>query len=132
MYKLRLTVSPLLCSALTEIFLASPMLGVIGTRNGDSGMCSSLNLMDTKYSPERGEKFSNLIFTVKPVLAVTSTKLPSAPESQYFVIPNSLCLNSKGTCVEPPPRFRCHFTVKLLNFMTYKFSIHDFNLEPIC
>jgi len=46
-----LTLSPLLCRALTEIFLASPILGVIGTRNGDSGMCSSLNLMDTKYSP---------------------------------------------------------------------------------
>lgn len=32
------------------------MLGVIGTRNGDSGICSSLNLIDTKYSPVDGEK----------------------------------------------------------------------------
>ena len=45
------TVNPLFCRALTEIFLASPILGVIGTLKGDSGICSSLNLIDTKYSP---------------------------------------------------------------------------------
>ena len=45
------TCNPLFCRALTEIFLASPILGVMGTLNGDSGIWSSLNLIETKYSP---------------------------------------------------------------------------------
>lgn len=43
--------SPLDCNALTDNFLASPILGETLTLNGESGICSSLNLIETKYSP---------------------------------------------------------------------------------
>ena len=37
----------------TVTFLASPLDGRIGTLNGESGICSSLNFIETTYSPAK-------------------------------------------------------------------------------
>ena len=51
-----LTWSPCSCRLSTVSFLMSPVDGATCTLNGESGMCWSLNLTDTRYSPECGRK----------------------------------------------------------------------------